>query len=134
MASTTKRICKMFNCANSVASLSHHKTSMKGAVHDFVIAFNNEQKNLESVIRDTVDLFHQLVTSFNGKSLYGRLIARINFKHFSFITHTQSVRSYHFTSYKTEPIEDVESFFRRHIEKIISRLDTFTLNVSRRIS
>lgn len=115
---------------NSFAWLCHHKTSLRRAVQDFIISFNSVQSDIENVIWETVELIQKLVSSFNGKRLAGRLIAKINFLHINPETNREEVRSYHFTSYKSEEIENVEEFFVRHMSKIAHRLEMFAKNGS----
>lgn len=115
---------------NSFAWLAHHKTSLKGAVQDYMISFNSEQTDIQHVLWETVELIQKLVSSFNGKRIVGRLIAKINFVHFNPETNREELRSYHFPSYKAQEIKYVEDFFVDHMNKIGSRLDAFNMNGS----
>ena len=120
----------MSTFSNSFACLCHHKTSLKGTVQDFVINFNKAQYHIENIIWETAELIQQLVASFKGKRVRGRLIAKVNFIHFNSETNTEEIRPYHFPSYRAEEIEDVEEFFVGHMTKIASRLDSFHKNGS----
>lgn len=116
--------------SNSFACLKHHKTSLKGTVKDYVFNFNLVEYHLESIVQKTATLLHQLIDSYDGKHLLGRLIAKVNFVHINPMTNEEELRPYHFASYKSEKIEDVDEFYVSHMKKIASRLDTFTSNGS----
>ena len=115
---------------NHFGCVCHHKSSKWGKCHDYVIKFNTLQHSIEYIIPETCDLIQQLIHSFKATKILGRLIAKVNFQHFNSQTNDQSSRSYHFTSYQSEEIVDVEDFYVRHMTKIASRLDTFNQNGS----
>ena len=120
----------MSSFINSHACLSHHKTSIRGKVQDYVISFNENQHDLNEIVNQTSQLVEQLFSSFSGKRVSGRLIAKVNFTHFNSETQQVSNRAYHFPSYATEEVNDVEDFFIRHMMKIASRMDSFNVNGS----
>ena len=115
---------------NHFACLCHHKSSKRDIAQDYVIKFNTVQRCVEEIVPDTLELVEQLINSLKATRMKARLIAKINFDHFNPETHEQSSRSYHFPSYQSEEIDDVEDFYVRHMTKIASRLDTFNKNGS----
>ena len=115
---------------NDCASLRFYNQSIRGKVQDFVISFEEYQKDLELVMRLTFDLFDQLIKSFKGKTITARLVAKVNFHHLSKEGNETDERAYHFSSYSSEKIDNVQDFFKRHMEKIASRLDSFNSNGS----
>ena len=120
----------MTSFSNEFAYLTLHKTSLKEKVRDYVLKFNGIQRNIEDIIPETIGLIENFIQSLNVKQICGRLISKINFIHFNSMTNEQTRRSYHFSSYKTEVIENVEDFYVRHLTKIASRLDSFNENGS----
>ena len=48
---------------NDCASLEIYKKSLKGTVQDYMITFNEENNDLESVVSITENLFQQLINS-----------------------------------------------------------------------
>lgn len=120
----------MSSFTNAHACLSHHKTSIRGKIQDYVISFNQNQHDLNEIVNQTCELVEQLFSSFSGKRVSGRLIAKVNFTHFNSETGQDSNRAYHFPSYQSEEVIDVEDFFTMHMMKIASRLDSFNVNGS----
>ena len=121
---------EMSSFSNPFACLSHHKTSLRGAVQDYVLNFNSLQFQIEDIVTETLDLIEQLISSLNGRRVLGRLVAKVNYTHINSMTNEENDRSYHFPSYSSEEIEDVEDFYTRHMTKIISRMDSFNKNGS----
>ena len=120
----------MSSFSNEFAYVCFHKSSAKEKVRDYVVKFNTLQRNIEEIIPKTTELIEKFISSFDAKRIFGRLIAKVNFIHFNHLTDEQTRRTYHFPSYKTEQIEDVEDFYVRHLLKIASRLDSFNENGS----
>ena len=121
----------MNSFSNSFACLSHHKSSLRGVVQDYVLNFNSLQFQIEdTIVTATLELIEQLVSSLNGKRVLGRLVAKVNYTHINSLTNETSDRAYHFPSYSLEEIEDVEDFYTRHMTKIIMRMDSFNNNGS----
>lgn len=120
----------MNSIINSHACLSHHKTSVRGKIRDYVMSFNDKQDDLNEIVNRTSELVEQLFSSFNDKRVSGRLVAKVNFNHLNSETQQVSERAYHFPSYASEEVIDVEDFFIRHMMKIASRMDSFNENGS----
>ena len=121
----------MFSFSNDFANINHYKTSIKGRVQDFIIKFNEMQYSIENVVGITSHLFQCLISSFDGKRIKARLIAKVNFTQINPSTGEDDDRSYYFPSYSAEGITyDAEEFFIRHMTKISSRLDFFNTNGS----
>ena len=115
--------------SNEHADLCFYKSSLKGAVQDYVISFREQEKAIEPIIDKTLTLVKQLFDKFKDKYVKARLIAKINYFHVN-DKDTVDIQSYHFPSYRAEAVYDVEDFFTRHLMKIVSRLDTFNANGS----
>lgn len=111
---------------NAFASLCHHRTSVRGVVQDYVLNFNEQQLVLEEIVTKTSELVKQLIESFHeSRCVLGRLVAKVNYVHFNAITNEEEIRAYHFPSYSSEEIENVDEFFVKHMTKIASRMDSF---------
>ena len=110
------------NFTNEFCNLIFRKQSLRGRVRDYVIYFNDEETDIQTVLSRTQDVFQQLILSLSDSRIKGRIVAEIEFMK---INDDSSVITYHFTSYQAEFILDCEDFYRRHWAKIISRLDQF---------
>ena len=84
--------------------------------------------HIEQVLRLTLDLFQQLMKTFNGKFVTGRLEAKVTFTHFNKETDENEERAFHFSLFKSE--KKKKDFFKRHMTKIASRLESFNANGS----
>ena len=115
---------------NDYASLDFYKQSLKGTVQDFIFAFKKEQTDIQQILNITLDLFEQLVESFTDKIISARLVAKVRFIHVNYVSNETEERFYHFSSYQSEKVYDVNDFFERHMTKIASRLDSFNANGS----
>ena len=115
---------------NDCAVLNFHKESVKGRVKDYQVSFNDEQREIQRLIPLTLDLFRQLVDTFTEGRLHARLIAKVNFSHVNPLTDEVTERAYHFASYKSEKVSDVNEFYQRHMRRIAERLDSFNINGS----
>ena len=62
---------------------------------------------------------------YEGRTVSGRLVAKVNFLQLNHENDEINLRTYHFSSYKSEEIVDAEKFFSEHLIKIGSRLDNF---------
>ena len=116
--------------ANDICDLNFHKQSLKGRVQDYVISFYENQTDFLTILDKTLDLFLKLYENFSNKRVFVRLIAKLNFYHMNDASGVREERSYHFTSYSSEPVDEPYKFFNRHMQKIISRLDLFNANGS----
>lgn len=110
---------------NDCAYLKFYKQCLKGIIQDYQISFYNEQKDLEFVMNETFTLFQQLVSTFPDVKLRARLVAKVNFFHMNNETHETEERSYHFSSYSPEEVDDPFEFFTRHMLKIGNNLTNF---------
>ena len=118
------------NFANDFCDLNFHKQSLKGRVQDYVISFYENQTDFSAILDKTLDLFLKLYENFNDQRILVRLIAKLNFYHMNEASGVREERSYHFTSYSSETVDDPYKFFHRHMQKIVSRLDSFNANGS----
>ena len=110
---------------------SKNTESYKNKTQDFIISFLEEQTSIENVVQVTSDLFEQLINSYDdGCRINARLVAKVSFLHFNTLTEETEERFYHFPSYSFEYVFDTQEFYKRHMEKIASRLDSFNRNGS----
>lgn len=110
---------------NEYCSLKFHKQSLRKAVRDYVIAFANDESDIELVITRTFDVFEQLMESLKGNKVSGRIVAEVEFNKINLINEDSELVRFHFASYQTESIHDAEEFYESHMGKIASRLDQF---------
>jgi len=115
---------------NDNACLKLYKESVKARIQDFIISFNGIQSTIENVIRETSDLFEQLIKSYDVYSIRARLTAKVCFIHFNSFTDEIEERFYHFHSFGYEYVFDTQDFYRRHMERIAERLENFHVNGS----
>ena len=120
----------MMSFLNDNAFLNFHKASLKGAIQDYVIGFHNDECDMDQVISHSLDLFRQLIESFEGRRVFARLVAKVNFYHSNNEQEIISERSYHFPSFSSEEVVNIDEFFVRHMLRIASRLTTFNCNGS----
>lgn len=120
----------MMSFHNKHAFLTFHKASLKGVIQDYVINFHEDECDMQLVIAHSSDLFQQLMDTFKDKKVFARLVAKVNFFHFNDAQEIISERSYHFPSFSSEEVIDVSDFFKLHMLKIASRLDSFNSNGS----
>ena len=116
----------MTSFRNDYGNISHHKTSLKGKVQDYIISFENEQLDIREIISDTSVIFQKLYQHFidKGNVLLCRLIAQVNYVSMN-DDKEETLTKIHFPSYMSEYIINQEEFFERHMLKIASRMDTF---------
>ena len=115
---------------NEYGCLAFHKASLKGVIQDYVIHFHEDESDMQLVIAHASDLFQQLMDTFKDRKVFARLIAKINFFHLNNDQEVISERSYHFPSFSSEEVIDAGDFFKLHMLKIASRLDSFNANGS----
>ena len=118
------------NYSNDFCNLQFYKQSLKGRVQDYVISFNDNQTDFHAILDKTLDLFLKLYENFSNRNVLVRLIAKLNFYHMNEVSGIREERSYHFTSYSSETVDEPYKFFHRHMQKIVSRLDAFNANGS----
>lgn len=120
----------MTSFSTSFACLQHHKDSLRGKVKDYVISFNEPQQDIEVMTEATFEVVKQLLLTFEDRRICGRLIAKVDYFHFNNEQGDVTERSYHFPSYSSEEITNAYAFFKRHMLKIASRIETFNCNGS----
>ena len=111
-------MCESFTCENRNATLKHHKNSLRGAVFDFILTFNDEESNVEDIIEIASSLFKELCDSFPGR-LKADLAAKVNYWRGS----TDEEDSYFHASSPSEEVIDPMLFFKEHMLRIGSRID-----------
>lgn len=121
---------KDIEITNHVAQLAFHRQSLKGAVMDYIIHFDNEEVDIETIEKKTFDLFEKLCEIYKTKSMKGRLIAQVEYIRINSLNESIAKEEYHFASYSAEYIFDPISFYSRHMQKIASRMDSFHENGS----
>ena len=117
--------------SNAFGQLCFHRQSLRGKVQDYVINFNEEQCDMQTMIHKTYDLFHTLLHHFKEVDVKARLIAKVNYLRLNERHEVMGDEDYHFSSYAMERVEDPKDFYERHMNKIISRMDSFHQNGSR---
>ena len=115
--------------SNEFCTLRFHKQSLRGAVQDYIIYFKDSQFDLEICLTRTLDVFTELIDHFKDDIIKARLIANVNYIRFNDDSDEESV-NYHFGSYSQEFVHDATEFYERHMQKIISRMDSFHMNGS----
>ena len=118
------------NFSNDCAYLNFHKESLRGRVKDYAISFYNVATDFDLILDDTFDIFQRLFDKNAGKPFFARLVAKVNFWHINSETGVTEERSYHFPSLQSERVTIPHDFFQRHMQKIVSRMDTFLSNGS----
>ena len=113
------------NFSNDCAYLNFHKESLRGRVKDYAISFYNVATDFDLILNDTFDIFQRLFDKNIVKPFLARLVAKVNFRHINSETGVTEERSYHFPSLQSEKVILPYDFFLRHIQKIVSRMDTF---------
>lgn len=108
--------------SNDFATLTLYK-HFRNRVNDYVIRFHSEQKDIQVIVQHTFDIVKALCDMYHndGKMISGRMIAYVTYFH---IEKEEEVRYFH-ASYRTEKIDNIESFFTRHMQKICERMDDF---------
>ena len=116
---------------NSFGKLCFHRQSLRGAVQDYIISFEEEECDMQSMVHKTYDLFETLIRHFNDKVIKARLIAQVNYLRLNDAHEVIGNEDYHFASYSLEEVDDPKDFYERHMCKIMSRMDSFHQNGSR---
>ena len=80
----------------------------------------------DACLKKTLDVFVKLMDHFEEDLIKVRLIAEVEYLRLNDddLDLGESV-NYHFASYAQEIVDDPIEFYRRHISKIISRMDNF---------
>lgn len=121
----------MLTFSNQFGGINYHKSSLRGAVIDYIITFNEHQNDLQAIIQKTHEIFQELFKYYDGKRIKARLVAKVNYiRSTSKNDEDNSMLSIHFPSLQSEEVINVEDFFNRHMLKMISRMDTFNENGS----
>ena len=118
MEKVTEELCDQHGSCR----LSFWRESLNGVVQDYCIHFKKEN-DINLVVDKAFGLVKQLFEKlkWEEKNIKARLIAKINFTH---LVNEDDI-SYYFPSYRAEEVNDVETFFISHMQKIASRLEAF---------
>ena len=116
---------------NQFGNLCFHRQSLRGAIQDYIITFDENEYEIERVVDKSYDLFNQLMMKFEDRLVKVRLIAQINFLRLNDEHEVNGNEDYHFASYHAEEVFDAKEFYQRHMCKIASRLDSFNERGSR---
>ena len=119
-------------------TLTLYKTAMKKLVHDFVIRFDGEEKDLHQVIEKSYIVFNMLYDKYKseGKVIWGRLVARVNYLRLNDADDDDDackMVTYFHPSYAAEVIDTASDFFYTHMLKIGERMESFNRNGSKLI-
>ena len=118
--------------SNEEVTLTIYKESASGACRDYVLRFNREQNNIEEIISISSDVVKQLIDMYHeeDKRIKGRLVACVCYIRVNSDNAEDTVMYYH-PSYRSEVIEDPQTFFITHMLKIAERMDNFNRNGSK---
>ena len=116
---------------NSFGKLCYHRQSLRGVVQDYIISFEEEECDMQSMVHKTYDLFETLLQHFKDKVIKARLIAQVNYLRLNDQHEVTGNEDYHFASYSLEEVTDPKDFYERHMCKLMSRMDSFHQNGSR---
>ena len=116
---------------NAFGNLCFHRQSLRGRVQDYIISFDEEECDIQTIVNKTYDLFENLMQHFKEKVVKARLIAKVNYLRLNDQHEVIDNEDYHFSSYALEEVTEPKVFYERHMNKIISRMDTFHQNGSR---
>ena len=117
--------------SNAFGKLCFHRQSLRGAVQDYIISFNEEECDMDSMVHKTYDLFEALMQQFEEAVVKARLIAQVRYLRLNDQHEVTGMEDYHFASYSLEEVRDMPEFYQRHMNKIMSRMDAFHQNGSR---
>ena len=82
---------------NSCANIKFYQQSITGVVQDFIICFNEEHVDICLALSNTSGLLEQLIgTNFKDRTVFARLVAKVNCFHVNQETRKLDERSYHF--------------------------------------
>ena len=118
---------------NQFANLCFYKQSTRGVIQDYIVSFDEEECDIERVIDKSYDLFERLMEHFKDKCVKARLIVQANYLRMNEQHEKIGEEDYHFASYRAEEVLDANAFYKRHMTKIASRMDSFHQNGSRLI-
>ena len=124
-------MAKLLKFSNTFGRLCFHKQSLRGAVQDYIITFNDDETDITFVIHRSFELFTELMEYFKKDIVKARLIAEIEFIKLNDRQEEVGLASFHFASYQAENVTNAEEFYKRHMCKIASRMDSFHRNGSR---
>ena len=116
---------------NAHGNLCFHRQSLRGAVQDYIITFDNEEYDIQFMVSKTYDLFERLMDHFKDKCVKARLVSQVEYLRLNDAHEVVGQEDYHFASYSLEKVDDPKDFYERHMMKIASRMDSFHQNDSR---
>ena len=92
----------------------------------YSITFHEELCDIGAVLNKTYDIFQQRMTKLQEDyHVKVRLVAQVSYHHLNDKHEIVDEKKYHFTSYSMEEVKDISEFYKRHLNKIISRMDSF---------
>ena len=112
--------------------LELNRHSIKGTVVDYQIILPPNETSIDSVIQKTEDLFEAICLFYIERRWKGRLIALCEYERVDNEEQVIGRETYHHASYYSEwcSIHTAEEFYRRHMNRISSRIESFLRNGS----
>ena len=106
--------------------------SEKGVVADYQIILPPNEQTVDSVIRKTEDLFEAICAFYIDFRWKARLVALCEYQRLTNDGEACGRKTYHHASYQSEwcSLWTAEEFYRRHMDKIGNRVETFLRNGS----
>ena len=112
--------------------LELNRYSVRGVVADYQIILPSNVTTIEEVFRKTADLFHVICLHYNSKRWKARLVALCEYERLNNEGEVIGCETYHHASYSPEwcSLVQAEEFYRRHLLRISSRIESFLRNGS----
>ena len=112
--------------------LELNRYSVRGTVADYQIILPPNETDIESVITKTEDLFEVICLYYIDQRWKVRLVALCDYERLNNEGEVSGRESYHHASYQSEwcSISQAVGIYRRHMNKIASRIETFLRNGS----
>lgn len=112
--------------------LELNRHSAKGTVVDYQIVLPPNETNIDDVIRKTEDLFTAICMFYFANRWKARLIALCEYERLNNEGEVIGRETYHHASYYSEwcSLMLAEEFYRRHMTRIGSRIESFLRNGS----
>ena len=128
--STSSVVPTRVNAFDCKLELNRH--SAKGVVADYQIILPVNELTIEDVIYKTQDLFNAICVHYIANRWKARLIALSEYERISNEGEVVGRETYHHASYYSEwcSLIYAEEFYRRHLMRIGSRVDSFLRNGS----
>ena len=112
--------------------LEFNRHSAKGVVADYQIILPSNETHIEDVLYKTQDLFTAICIHYIEQRWKARLIALCEYERINNEGEVTGRESYHHASYYADwcSILHAEEFYRRHLKRIGSRVESFLRNGS----